>query len=71
MLRGAPVNEFFRGINGLRLAVLKQQQYLLATAPQLLPLLKLHVADGPDICTDCVKANEIDGMMEGATEKSD
>lgn len=71
MLRGAPLNEFFRGINRLRLAVLQQQQYLLATAPQLMPLFELHVADGPDICTDCLKSKGIDGMMEGATEKSD
>jgi hypothetical protein len=70
MLRGASLNEFFGGINRLRLAVLQQQQYLLATAPQRM-LFELHVADGPDICTDCLKSKEIDGMMEGATEKSD
>jgi len=70
MLRGASLNEFFGGINRLRLAVLQQQQDLLATAPQRM-LFELHVADDPDICTDCLKSKEIDGMMEGATEKSD
>jgi hypothetical protein len=54
MLRGAPLNAFFRAINRLKLAVLQQQQHLLATAPQLIPLFELHVADGPDICTDCL-----------------
>lgn len=71
MLPGAPLNGFFRGINGLRLAVLQQRRYLLAIAPQLMPLFELHVADGPDICTECLKSNEIGAMMEGAIEKSD
>jgi hypothetical protein len=65
MLRGVPLNEFFRGINRFRFAVLQQQQHLLATAPQLIPLVELQVADGPDICTDCLKLQEIDGTMEG------
>jgi hypothetical protein len=64
-LRGVPLNAFFRGINRFRLAVLQQQQYLLATAPQLIPLFELQVADGPDICPDCLKSKEIDGTMEG------
>ena len=53
----------------MKLAVLQQQQHLLATAPQLIPLV-LEVADGPEICTDCLKSKEIDGMMEGTTQKS-
>lgn len=63
MSRGVPPNAFFRGINRFRLAVLQQRQYLLATAPRLVPLFELQVADGPDICTDCAK--EIDATMEG------
>jgi hypothetical protein len=65
MLPGARLNEFFRGINRLRLVVLQQQQYLLAPAPQLMPLFELHIADGPDICTDCLKSKEIDSTTEG------
>ena len=63
-LRGASLNKFFRGINRLRLAVLQQQQYLLATAPQLM-LFELHIADRPEVCPDCLKAKEIAGTMEG------
>jgi hypothetical protein len=70
MLRGSSSNKFFGGINRLRLAVLRQQQYLLATAPQQM-LFELHIADSPEICPDCLKAKEIDGTMEGATDKSD
>jgi hypothetical protein len=51
--------------------VLQQQQYLLATVPQLIPLFELQVADGPEICTDCLKSKEIDGTIEVATDKSD
>jgi hypothetical protein len=51
MLRGASLKEFFGGINRLRLAVLQQQQYLLATAPHLLQF-ELHVTDGPEICPE-------------------
>jgi hypothetical protein len=65
MLRGASLNEFFGGINRLRLAVLQQQQDLLATAPQRM-LFELHVANGPEICPDCLKSKQIDGTMEGA-----
>jgi hypothetical protein len=65
MLRGMPLNAFFLGINRFRSAVLEQQQYLLAIAPQSIPLVELQVADGPDICTDCLKLNEIDVTMEG------
>ena len=65
MLRGVPLNAFFRGISRFRLAVLQQQQHLLATALQLVPLFELQVADGPDICTDCLKSKEIDVTMEG------
>ncbi len=65
MSRGAPLNAFFRAINRLKLAVLQQKQYLLATAPQLIPLFDLQVADGPDICIECLKSKEIDGTMEG------
>jgi hypothetical protein len=65
MLRGVPLNAFFRGINRFRSALLQQQQHLLDTAPQLIPLVELQVADGPDICTDCLKSNEIDVAMEG------
>lgn len=61
MLRGAPLDAFFRSINRLRLAVLQQKQHLVATAPQLVPLFELEVADGPDICPDCLKSKEIDG----------
>lgn len=63
MLRGGPPDAFFRAINRLRLAVLQQQEHLLAMAPQLIPLVEIKVADGPDICTDCAK--EIDATMEG------
>ena len=65
MLRGVPLNAFFLGINRFRSAVLEQQQYLLAIAPQSIPLVELQVADGPDICIDCLKSNEIDVTMEG------
>ena len=65
MLRGVPLNAFFRGISRFRSAVLQQQQYLLATAPQLVPLFELQVADGPEICTDCLNAKEVDDTMEG------
>ena len=65
MLRGAPLNAFFRAINRLRLAVLQQHQHLLATTPQPIPLFKLQVADGPDICTDCLKSKEVEGTMQG------
>ena len=54
MLRGASANEFFRGINRLRLAVLQQQQYLLAIAPQLESLLALQFTYGPEPCADCL-----------------
>jgi hypothetical protein len=70
MLRGASLNEFFEGINRLRLAVLQQQQYLLATAPKLM-LFKLNIVFGARSCPDCLKSKEIDGTMEGATDKSD
>jgi hypothetical protein len=60
----------FGGINRLRLAVLQQQQDLLATAPHRM-LFELHVADSPEICPDCLKSKEIDGTMEGATDKSE
>jgi hypothetical protein len=62
--RGASLDRFFRGIARLRLAVLQQQQDLLATAPQVFQF-KLNVADGPEICPDCLKSKEIDGTMEG------
>jgi hypothetical protein len=65
MLRGVPLNAFFRGISRFRSAVLQQQQYLLATAPQLVPLFELQVADGPEICIDCLNAKEVDDTMEG------
>jgi len=65
MLRGVPLNAFFRGINRFRLAMLQQQQHLLDTAPQLIPLVELQFADGPDICTDCLKSKEIDITMDG------
>jgi hypothetical protein len=70
MLRAWSLNGFFGGINRLRSAVLQQQHCLLATAPQRM-LFELHIADGPDICPDCLKAKEIDGAMEDATDKSD
>ncbi len=62
--RREPPDEFFRGINRLRLAVLQQQQYLVATAPRR-PLVELKIADGPDICADCLKSKEIDSTMDG------
>ena len=65
MLRGSPLNAFFLGINRIRLALLEQQRHLLATAPQLVPLFELEVADGPEICTDCLNAKEVDDTMEG------
>jgi hypothetical protein len=65
MLRGVPLNAFFRGINRFRLAVLQQRQHLLATSPQQKLLFELQVADHPDICTDCLKSKEIDVTMEG------
>ena len=68
-LRGVLLNAFFRGINRFRSAVLQQQQYLLAAAPHLIPF-ELQVADGPDICTDCLKEG-IDVTMEGTNDKSD
>ena len=70
MLRGTSLNEFFGGINRLRLAVLQQQQYLLATAPQLEPLFDLQIAYSPEPCADCLKSKEFGGMMEGATDRS-
>jgi len=66
-LRGVFLNAFFRGINRFRSAVLQQQQYLLAAAPQQ---FEFEVADGPDICTDCLKEG-IDVTMEGTNDKSD
>jgi hypothetical protein len=70
MLRGVSLNKFFVGINRLRLAVLRQQQDLLATAPQQM-LFKLNVAFGAAICPHCLKSKENDGAMEGATDKSE
>ena len=64
-LRGAPRNVFFRGLDRFRLALLRQRQHLLATSPQPKRLFELQVADGPDICADCLKSKEIDGTMEG------
>ena len=54
MLRGVPLNAFFRGINRFRSAVLEQQQHLLATAPQLTPPFELQVDERPDVCPDCL-----------------
>src|SRR5207248_11760964 len=71
MLRGAPLNAFFRAINRLRLAVLQQHQHLLATAPQSIPLFKLQVADGPDICTDCLNRRRSTATWRVRTDKSD
>src|SRR6266852_1685723 len=62
-LRGAPLNAFFRGLNRFRLALLQQRQHLLATSPQPKLLFDLQVADGPDICPDCLKSTEIDVTM--------
>ena len=64
MLRARPLNEFFRGTNRFRLAVLQQRQHLLATSPQPKLMVELQVADSPDICTECLKSKEIDGTME-------
>jgi hypothetical protein len=58
ILRGASPNEFFRGINRLRLAVLQQQQYLLATAPPLESLCDLQFTYSPEPCADCLKSKE-------------
>jgi hypothetical protein len=71
LLRGVPLNAFFRGISRFRSAVIQQQQYLLATAPQLVPLVEVQFADGPEICTDCLKAKQIDDTMEVTSDKSD
>jgi hypothetical protein len=64
MLRGVPLNEFFRGIHRFRLAVVQQRQHLLATSPR--PKFDFQVAEVFDICPDCLKSKEIDGEMEGA-----
>jgi hypothetical protein len=64
-LRGAPLNAFFRGLNRFRLAALEQREHLLATSPRPKLRFELQVADGPDICTDCLKSKEIDVTMEG------
>jgi hypothetical protein len=64
-LRGAPRNVFFRGLDRFRLALIQQRQHLLATSPQPKLLFELEVADGPDICAECLKSTEIDGEMEG------
>ena len=69
MLRGAVLNEFFRGTDRFRLAVLKQRQHLLATSPQPRLMFELEVADGPDICTECLKSKEVDGTMEGRDQQ--
>jgi hypothetical protein len=45
MLRGAPLNAFFLGINRFRLALLEQQQHLLATVPQLMPQIEIQFED--------------------------
>jgi hypothetical protein len=55
-LRGAPLNEFFRGINCLRLAVLQQQRHLLATAPLQLMPLEIEFEDTPEVCSECLKS---------------
>ena len=68
-LRGEPRNVFFRGLNRFRLALLQQRQHLLATSPR--PKFDFQVAKVFDICPDCLKSKEIDGTMEGATDKSD
>jgi hypothetical protein len=65
MLRGVPLNEFFRGIHRFRLAVVQQRQHLLATSPQPKLLFDVQFADGPDICPECLKSTEIGGEMEG------
>ena len=69
MLRGVPINEFFRGINRFRFAVLQQQQHLLATAPQLEPQFELDIQfknpDDSNICPDCHKSREIDSRDGG------
>ena len=65
MLRGVPLNAFFREINRFRSAVLEQQQHLLATAPQLTPPFELQVDERPDVCPDCLQSKEIDVTMEG------
>jgi hypothetical protein len=64
MLRVATPHAIFRGTNRFRLAVLQQRQQLLATSPQPKLMFELEVADGPDICTECLKSKEIDGTME-------
>jgi hypothetical protein len=64
ILRGGLPKEFFRGINRFRLVVLQQRQHLLATSPRPKLQFELNVADGPDICTECLKSKEIDGTME-------
>ena len=45
MLRGAPLNAFFLGINRIRLALLEQQRHLLATVPQLMPQIEIQFED--------------------------
>lgn len=63
-LRGVPLNTFFRRINHFRLAMLQQQQHLLDTTPQLIPLVELQFADRPDVCTDCLTSKEVEGTIE-------
>jgi hypothetical protein len=70
MLRGLSLNKFFVGITRLRLAVLRQQHDLLATAPQQM-LFKLNVVFGSAICPDCLKSKENNGTIEGAIDKSE
>jgi len=70
MLRGLPLNEFFRGIHRFRLALVRQRQHLLATSPQPKLLFDVQFADGPDICPECLKSKELDVTMKGATDKS-
>ncbi len=48
MLRGMPLNAFFLKINRFRLAVLEQQQHLLATVPQLMPPVEIQFEDDAD-----------------------
>jgi hypothetical protein len=45
MLRGASLNAFFLGINRFRLALLEQQQHLLATVPHLMPQIEIQFED--------------------------
>jgi len=48
MLRGVPLNEFFRGINRFRIAMRQQQQHLLATVHQLKPQVEIQFEDDAD-----------------------